>query len=550
MSQEQKNNDSDQRKVIYRGNNIITMNPHQSMVEAVGIHGELIKSVGKLDKVRQAMGDETEVIDLGNKALLPGFIDAHLHPIAFLFFLFNLDLSNVKSLAELQNLIKESTKDRSEDDLIVGLSLKEEEFTDPKERTLPTKWDLDEASPNHPVFLLRYDGHIGIANTKALKLAGIDDSTEPPEGGEIRRNKKGEITGVLSELATSLVLSKITMPGPQEIKKAAKEGFQILASKGITSLQGVVQIEAGAEMGDLGAFEVPILKSIVDLIPQNLYSLVFAQKPKKLKRIKKAPLDGGEKYSKFKVGCLKLFADGTYGSATAYMFEPFADQPDKSGFLVNSEENLYEKMKQAHNMGFQIGIHTIGDKGNRIVVDLYERLLNEHPREDHRHRIEHASSLKPDVIKDMKRLRIIASCQPPFINSEYKWLPKRLGKERCKEVYPIKSLVDAGITVASGSDCPIEDPDIIMGLHALVTRNGFIPDQCISMEEALKTYTTNAAYAAFEEDIKGSIEENKLADFVILEKNPLKVADEEIKKIQVLETIIRGKTVFKKNSNE
>jgi predicted amidohydrolase YtcJ len=179
-------------------------------------------------------------------------------------------------------------------------------------------------------------------------------------------------------------------------------------------------------------------------------------------------------------------------------------------------------------------------------MNLYKKLLTEFPRDDHRHRIEHASMLTKDVIKDMATYGVIASCQPPFINSEYTWLVKRLGEERCKYTYPMKSIVDAGVVLVSGSDCPIEDPSPILGLHALVTRNGFIPEECLSMEEALKTYSINAAYAAFEEGIKGSIEVGKLAYFVILDKNPLEVSKDEIKEIRVLETIIRGRSVFKK----
>jgi len=207
---------------------------------------------------------------------------------------------------------------------------------------------------------------------------------------------------------------------------------------------------------------------------------------------------------------------------------------------------MYEKMKVAHNDGFQIAIHVIGDKGNRICVDLYKKLLTEFPRDNHRHRIEHASMLTEDVIKDMKDYGIIASCQPPFINSEYTWLEKRIGKKRCEYTYPMKSIIDAGIVLVSGSDCPVEDPSVIMGLHALVDRNGFIPEQCITVEEALKTYTINAAYAAFEENIKGTIEEGKLADLVILDKNPLEVSKDKIKEIQVVETFIRGKSIYKR----
>ena len=259
-------------------------------------------------------------------------------------------------------------------------------------------------------------------------------------------------------------------------------------------------------------------------------------------------MDDGRIDGKFKVGCLKLYLDGTFGAKTACMFKPFSDAPDKVGYCVIGEEEIYEKMKEAHNEGFQIAIHVIGDKGNRIAMNLYKRLLEEFPKVDHRHRIEHASMLTDDVLKDMAKYKIIASCQPPFINSEYKWLPKRLGIERCKYTYPMRSIIDNGIILISGSDCPIEDPDPILGLHALVTRNGFVPEQCISIKDAIKSYTINAAYGAFEEDIKGTLEPGKLADMVILDKNPLEVTPLDIKNIRVLETIIRGESVYRKEA--
>ena len=279
---------------------------------------------------------------------------------------------------------------------------------------------------------------------------------------------------------------------------------------------------------------------------QSCYAMICTDKPKKLTRLKKRPLDGGKVNSKFKLNTLKLFLDGSFGAKTACMWEPFSDAPNMCGFCVVEEDEIYTKMKTAHNLGFQIVIHAIGDKANRIAVNLYKKLLNEFPREDHRHRVEHASMLTEDVIKDMKTYGIIASCQPPFINSEYEWLEKRIGKKRCQYTYPMKSIIDGGVVLISGSDAPIEDPYPILGLHALVTRNGFIPEQCITMEEALKTYTINAAYGAFEENVKGSIEPGKLADLVILNRNPLEVPNEEIKEIQVVETIIRGKTVYKR----
>ncbi|MFW9900419.1 MAG: amidohydrolase [Candidatus Thorarchaeota archaeon] len=525
---------------IFYGGTIITMDDNQPRVDAVGIKGEKISAIGPLEYVKEKLNDKFELIDLRGNILLPGFIDSHMHPISLLFFLINVDLSSCKSLTEVIDLINKSAEQKNKDEIIFAHSLKEEQFDVP---ILPTKWDLD-ICPN-PVFTLRYDGHIGIANTKALELMGIDVNTKVPESGEIRQNKDGELTGVISEGALDLVFTKLTqylIPKPEIIQKTAIKAFNFLAEKGITSIHGIFNYDT--EEGGLSLVEVPIYKSIKDYILQNCYAMICTDNPKKLSRLKKKPLDEGNIYSKFKLNTLKLFLDGSFGAKTACMWEPFSDAPNMCGFCVVEEDEIYEKMKIAHNLDFQIVIHAIGDKANRIVVDLYKKLLNEFPKEDHRHRIEHASMLTEDVIQDMKEYGIIASCQPPFINSEYTWIEKRLGKERCKYTYPMKSIVDAEVMLISGSDCPIEDPSPILGLHALVTRNGFVPEQCITIEDALKTYTINAAFGAFEENVKGSIEIGKLADFVILDKNPLEVPKDKIKEIQVVETIIRGKSVF------
>ena len=532
------------RKIFF-GGPIITLNDEQPIVEAVGVIGEKINSVGRLEYVKNTMESDYNLVNLNGSTLLPGFIDCHLHPIIYAFYLLNPDLTNVNSLEDLKQILKNASETKGEDELLIGFNLKEENFERP---ILPTKWDLDDASSTKPIFIMRYDGHIGIANTKALELAGITYDSIAPEGGEIRKNDKGDLTGIISEKALDLILSKIAFPGPQEIKGAAEQAFMILSEKGLTSLHGVLSTDTKGEFGGAAAVEMTIYKSLLDKIPQNWYALINTDKPKKLKQLKKPPLDDSTKESKFKINCLKLYLDGTFGAKTACMHEPFSDAPDMSGFCVVEEHEIYEKMKIAHNNGFQICVHAIGDKGNRILVDLFIKLLEEFPRENHRHRIEHASMLTQDVIQDMKKYGIIASCQPPFLNSEYTWLEKRLGKERLKYTYPFKSITDAGVILASGSDCPIEDPNPILGLHALINRNGLIIEECLSVEEALKTYTLNAAYAAFEEDIKGSIEVGKLADMVILDRNPLEIPKDEIKDIQVVETIIRGKTVYKMQS--
>ncbi|MFX1450642.1 MAG: amidohydrolase [Promethearchaeota archaeon] len=534
-------NSNQSKGTIYFGGSIITMNDNQPIVKAIGIEGEKIVSIGNLEEVKNKMGKKCKLIDLKGNTLLPGFIDCHIHPIPYLLTFIYLNLKGVNSLHELQNILKETAKGKKKNDFIFGMNLMEEGFEIP---IPPTRWDLDEACPENPVFLMKIDGHSGFANSKALELARINRETIAPKDGEIVKDENGEPTGILTERMLITLMKYVPLPERKIVLEAASKVFNILAENGITSIHGIFELDNGP--GNLGSFAVPILKNITDRIHQNLYSIFFTTNAKKLNRIKKSPLDDNKKDGKFKVGGIKEWFDGSYDSLTAYMFESYTDYPKKNGFCVIEEEVLYKRMVNAHNLGYQIAIHAIGDKANRIVVDLYKKLLTEFPREDHRHRIEHASILSDEVIKDIKELGIITSCQPAFINLEYTWVENRLGKERIKYTYPYRSLLDAGVVIASGSDAPVDKPNVILGLYGFVTRSGFVPEQCISMEEALKTYTINGAYASFEEDIKGSIEEGKLADLVILNKNPFKVSNDEIKEIQVLETIIRGKTVYKK----
>jgi predicted amidohydrolase YtcJ len=533
------------RKKIYFGGTIMTMNKLNPLVEAVGIDTDKIVAVGKVGDVKEKLKNEYDLIDLKGMTLLPGFIDSHIHAIGSIFLSLYPNLKDIKNLKELQNLLKKEANMRGIEELLIAFDLDEEKLENP---VIPTKWDLDQACPDTPVFIFRHDLHIGIANSKLLQLLDIDNDTIPPEGGEIRKNSEGEITGVLTENSTSLIFKLFKLPDSKTIKESADNFFFGLAEKGITSIHGVLELDRKGGVDNLGGIGLPILMMIQDNVLQNHYGIFITSNPRKILKIKKPPFDGLNKFSKFKVGCIKAWLDGSFGAFTAYMFEPFTSQPESSGFCVIEEDILYERMVKAHNMGLQIAIHAIGDKANKVLVDLYKKLLDEHPRENHRHRIEHASILTPEVIVEIKKLGLIASCQPTFILSEFDWLEKRLGNSRCKNIYPFKSLVDAGIVIASGSDGPVEDPNPILGLHALVNREGFVPEETISIEEALKTYTINGAYTAFEEEVKGSIDVGKLADFAILDRNPLSIPKSEIKHIKVVETIIRGKTVYKMQS--
>jgi predicted amidohydrolase YtcJ len=532
-------------KKIYFGGPIITMNDESPLVEAIGIDGDIIKAVGTFEYVKKILIDDYQFINLNGDTLIPGFCDCHIHPILYMIYLLSPDFSDISSFNQFKNYIRHYSRNKPSDQLIIGYNLNEEKFDDP---ILPTRWDLDDVCPNKPLFILRYDSHIGIANSKALELAGINESTIPPKGGEIRKDKDGNLTGIISEKALELIFSHMSLPNYKQMKETFIQVTQTFAEKGLTSVHAIIDAKPLLKQDPKGLSEFLIFESFKDLFLQNCCFFVEIEEPEKLIKLQLSSLNEKNKYGKFKLCGLKLFLDGTLGAKTACMYAPFTDAPDMSGFCVVEEEEIYEKMKIAHNDDLQIIIHSIGDKGCRITIDLFIRLLKEYPRANTRHRIEHATLLTTDVIRDMKKIGVISSCQPPFLNSEYKWLEKRIGEERIKYTYPFKSILDNGVVLISGSDCPIEDPSPIQGMHALINRNNFVPDQCISVEEALKTYTINCAFASFQENIKGSIEEGKLADLVILNQNPLSIPKEKIREILIMETIIRGKTVYKRES--
>lgn len=304
------------------------MNESQPFVEAVCIEGEKIIAAGSLKETQGNVKDNYVLIDLKGKTLLPGFIDCHIHAIGAIFLSLFPDFSEIKSLKELKDYLKNIIKDKGPDKLILGFNLDEQKFENP---IFPTKWDLDQVSPNHPIFLFRHDVHSGVGNSKALELAGITNNSVSPEGGEIQKNDNGEPTGILLEQATNIIISIISLPDSYAIKETASKFFKDLAAKGITSIHALIEMDRKGGIENLGGISIPILKIIKERILQNYYSIVYTAIPKKLKRIKKPPLDEGRRDSKFRVGCLKAWMDGTLRTSTALMNEPFTDQPENQG---------------------------------------------------------------------------------------------------------------------------------------------------------------------------------------------------------------------------
>ncbi len=539
---------------------ILTVNKEESIADAMAVRDGKILAVGTVERVRQAIaasveqnspGERPKVVevDAGGAYIVPGFIDTHLHPGVYIYFKTQLDLSGARSYRDLEKLIQQDASERAPDEWILGKDVMEDWFHDPEEHRFPTRVELDRASPTRPVVVLRHDGHICSVNSVALAALGINKETVVAQGvagGEIRVDEKGEPTGVFTEKATALPLGRVPMPGMDRLKVAGRLFSRELASFGITTFGGIVQLGGEGIAGDIGAVELPLLELTIqeNIIVQDIVFYLVTNKPRQIKRVdaKFKKIDGDS--GRFVVGGIKLYADGSYGARTAAMFEPYSDSTSgETGFMVKDSDGLLAIFKEAHDLGYPVAIHAIGDKANRIVVDLFAQVLAA-SNKPHRHRIEHASTLDPGTIADAARLGLTLCCQPAFIDSEATWLEARLGPRRIKKAYPFKSIMAAGVVLAGASDGPIESASVLKAIQACVTRRGLVPEECIPIMAALRMFTINAAHAIGQENVKGSIEPGKIADFVLLGRDPRAVPAGELEAIPLLATYHRGVKIF------
>lgn len=520
--------------------NVLTLNPAQPEAEAVLIDGARIKAAGSLRELQILCGAQCKKIDLGGRTLLPGFVDCHMHPILLAYFQMNLDMNNMHSMGEVLQCMRQKAAQAAPDQWLLGLRFNEEGLT---EQRLPTLAELDREAPNHPLLILRYCGHLAVANSRALALAGISSKTPNPGGGEIERDASGELTGVLRENAISLVTNQIGPPDWDAFMQAAEQTFAQLAANGVTGMHGILQTGEHGPSGKLGYLEIAAMKALRDRIPQRLYLMVLATQTTDINELRASELHDSGADSTCKIGAWKIICDGSLGGHSAVMREPYSDAPNMTGILVWDESELERMIRDAHGHGIQLAIHCIGDRMIEIVLNILEQVLAEKPREDHRYRIEHASVIPPELIRRARKLGVILSVQPPFIYSEREWLHKRLG-DRVRYTYPFRSMLENQLTVCAGSDAPIEPPDPILGIYSAVNRLGVAPDEAVSIEEAIKMYTVHAAYAAFEEDLKGTIEAGKLADLVVLSEDPLKMQSAQLRDLKVEMTMVGGKVIF------
>ena len=534
--------ESQKADLVLTNATIWTGNEKSPIAESMAISGDTIISIGNSQEVSEFIGEKTNVVDAKGKFVTPGFIDTHVHLLTGGFNLNSVQLRNAKTPEEFIKRIKEFAKTVPKGSWILGGDWDHENWGG----KLPTKDWIDEATKDNPVFITRLDGHMSLANSVALKLAGVSNNVKDIAGGEIVRSKKGELTGLLKDNATNLILPFITEPTEDEYKKALNAAMKYLASNGVTSVHHMS-----------AASHYNILKKVN--ANNNLITRIYAMYPlSRWKNLKKEIDTNGSGDKWLKIGGLKGFVDGSLGSHTAAFFDPYVDNPSDKGFFVMPMNTIYNYVKDADNENLQVMIHAIGDKAINNLLNTFETVQKENGNKDRRFRIEHAQHIAENDFKRFSQLNVIPSMQPYHAIDDGRWAEKLIGSERIKTTYAFKSLLDAKANLVFGSDWFVAPPIPLMGIYAAVTRRtlddknleGWVPEQKISVTQALRAYTKNAAFSSFEEKIKGTLEPGKLADFVIINGDLTKVDPNTIKDLKILETYVGGKKVFDIGSNK
>jgi predicted amidohydrolase YtcJ len=516
---------------------IWTGNPEQQWAEGMAIIGDSIVEVGSAADVEKWIGGETEKITTGEGNLIvPGFIDCHVHFVEGGFALSSVQLRDAKSPEEFISRIAAYAQTVAKGTWITSGDWDHENWGG----ILPSREWIDSVTMDHPVWINRLDGHMSLANTAALKLAGLTNSVKDVTGGTIVRDKKGNLTGIFKDNAMNLINKVVPQPSDEQEDKALEAAMDYVAARGVTSVHNMSGFEDTFERAhDRGTLRT------------RIYSGMSLDRWREL--AEKIKTQGkGDKW--LRRGNLKEFVDGSLGSHTAAFFKPFEDTPRDSGFFVIAPKLLKQNIKSADSAGLQVMVHAIGDKAIHTLLNIFEEVGKENGGRDRRFRIEHAQHLAPADIKRFAELNVIPSMQPYHAIDDGRWAEKVIGHERSTTTYAFKSLIDAKANLAFGSDWFVAPPTPLEGIYAAVTRRtlddknpeGWIPEQKVTVEEALRAYTINAAYASFEEAIKGSLERGKLADFVVLEKDITTIPPEEIRNVSVFMTCVGGKTVFKK----
>jgi len=519
--------------------NVRTMDDKMPKAQSIAVWQNKIIAVGSETDTKSLIGKNTRLIDAKGKLVLPGFNDSHVHFLDGGTGLSSVDLRDAKTPQEFVERIKNFADKLPKGRWILNGNWDHENWTP---ANLPTKEMIDAATPDNPVFINRLDGHMALANSAALKLAGVDKNTKEVEGGVIVRDGGGNPTGVLKDAAMNYVYKVIPEATFEQKLEVAEAATNYAASLGVTSVQ---DMSAGT---DVGVYQELLRRG---KLKTRIYAVSTLSD---WQRWNKTGIHYAFGSEMIRVGGLKGFADGSLGSTTAWFYQPYLDDPKSTGLASDEIPKMYENVVGADKAGLQIMIHAIGDRGNDEILKIYERVEKENGAKDRRFRIEHAQHLNADLIRRFASGKIIASMQPFHAIDDGRWAWKRLDEKRLKGTYAFRSLLDRGAVLAFGTDWYVAPLNPILGIYAATTRrtldnknpDGWIPEQKISIEETVKAYTFGSAYAEFQENVKGTLTVGKLADFVILSDDIFTINPNEIRNTQVLTTIVDGKIVFEK----
>ena len=514
---------------------IWTGDARRPWADAMLTTGDRIAIVGSSAEVLKRVDAATETVDARGRLVVPGFIDSHIHFLAGGLGLASVQLRDAATPQEFVRRIAEFTASRPAGTWIRNGDWDHERWGG----ELPLSDWIDGATPHHPVWINRLDGHMSLANAAAMRAAGVTRDTADVDGGTIVRDAAGEPTGVFKDNAQALIDRVAPPPGDAELDAALDAAMAFVAAQGVTSVHHM------GTWGDLAVFE---RARAANRLTTRIYAAVPIDTWQRL-RDRVAMTGVGDEW--LRIGALKGFVDGSLGSHTAAMLEPFTDEPGDRGLFVNTPEDLHSWTAGADAAGLHMIVHAIGDRAIRTQLDIYERVIAENGARDRRFRIEHAQHLSEPDVPRFAELGVIASVQPYHAIDDGRWAERLIGAERAKLTYAFRSLLDAGARLAMGSDWHVAPPTPLEGIYAAVTRRtldgrnpgGWIPEQRITVEEALRGYTVDAAYASFEEADKGSLARGKLADFAMIDRDITRIPPEEIAEARVVMCVAGGRVV-------
>ncbi len=536
--------------MVFLNGIVHTMDEQVPSATALALRGNRILAVGTDTVIGSLAGPSTKIVDLAGKTVIPGFIESHGHLLGTGYYRLRLDFSGIKNYGEMVEMVAAASRETPPGEWILGRGWHQSKWDTrpvPEVRGFQTHDALTAVSPDHPVWLRHASGHAGIANAKAMELAGVDSSTKFGEGGEIIRDGKGNPTGIFIELAQALIGDRVTPETPQTDRRAFGKAVEESVSKGVTTF-----VDAGTDRSHVDLYRTILAEGPPRM---RLYVMVGARDDIDREELFSAPPDSGSGGGFLTVRAIKLGIDGALGSRSAWLMEPYLDDPGNLGHETLPVEDLVTISRRALETGYQVCVHAIGDRANHEVLDAFEKVFAEQPSPaaEARFRIEHAQILDSADIERFGRLGVIASVQGIHCTSDRPWAASRIGEDRIAEgAYAWRKLRDGGALLVNGTDTPVERVDPLKCFYASVTRQqpdgtppgGFDPGEKMSREEALRSYTIDAAYGIFRERELGSIVPGKLADLVILSSDILTVPDDELLSTSVVATIVDGRFVF------